>query len=647
MAMSSSTTGYREPEWAVLPSSSSSSIPWALTEIKGGIEVGQHDLSHRATTILGRAIDLVHIPLHHESISRQHARISFDDQGTLWLRDLQSAHGTYVNKRKLPATAVGKAESNSRHTGARGIMLKVGDMLKFGASSRYFSLEGPPPGPSEKEKILAQHNKKRFDSEPSETISNAGGAVNLSKDNDEGISWGMDMGDDGENDGKNAGHGGGTATSSSRSNNEELLDPLRIPEKYRKELDKLNAMKYKLANLETEDARIRRKGGELTDGQQKQLDRNAEREAVLRNSIGEKEERLQDKLHDRSSKRKKAKNNNLHKNHHEDEDDDFFDRTKNDDSSNGLGDEMEEAETEETLTLKWKKSFEERGDLTIKHLLKAMARVGDLKYKLVMMQRDGDEETFFVQNDLQLALESEKKILSSLAKINTTLDGIERLLKVVNPKIHCDRTKGFIGEGLPFQKPEIIMKGNTNETRSSLPPSPPVVRPTTENTNVAAPAPAPDELPKAHKEKKIDATSMPPPPVFIQKDSSAKIAASVPTNTNTQSTVAPANKRKRILGPVAVPPNKSSKAANRHIGTLSFLAHSATAATTSKVDDTTRIKSTESNNTLETSKKSTSQKPPFLQQASADSSKMDVWRAPEGQDGSGKTKLNEKFAGRY
>jgi pSer/pThr/pTyr-binding forkhead associated (FHA) protein len=618
-----------------------------LIEIKGGIEVGQHDLSKRATTILGRAINMVHIPLQHESISRQHARISFDDQGTPWLRDLQSAHGTFVNKRKLPAAAVGKAESNSRHTGARGIVLKAGDILKFGASSRYFSLEGPPPGPSEKEKILAQHNKKRFDSEhSSETTDTTGGAVNPSKANDEGISWGMDMGDDGENDGYNDGKSAGP--SSDKSNNEELLDPLKIPEKYRKELDKLNAMKYKLANLETEDARIRRKGGELTDGQQKQLDRNAERETVLRNSIREREERLQDKLHDRSSKRNKATNNNLHKNHHEDEDDDFFDRTKNDDSSDIFGDELEEAETEETLTLKWKKSFEERRDLTVTHLVKAICRVGHLKYKLVMMRRDGDEETFFVQNDLQLAVESEKKILASLETINTTLDGIERLLKVVNPKIHCDRTKGYIGEGLPFQRPKIATKGSTNETQSSLPPPPPVVRPTTQITNVAAPAPA--ELPEAHNEKKIDATaSMPPPPVFLQKDSSAKSAAlAVATNTNTQSTtVAPANKRKRM----AVPPNKSSKAANRHIGTLSFLAHSATATaatiTTSKVDDTTRTKSMESKKTTETSKKSSSQKPSFLQQASADSSKMDVWRAPEGQDGSGRTKLNEKFAGRY
>jgi pSer/pThr/pTyr-binding forkhead associated (FHA) protein len=654
MAISSSTE-YREPEWAALPFSSS--IPWALTEIKGGIEVAQHDLSNRATTILGRAVNQVHIPLHHESISRQHARISFDDQGNPWLRDLQSAHGTYVNKRKLPAAAVGKVESNSRQKGARGIMLSVGDILKFGASSRYFSLEGPPPGPSEKEKILAQHNNKRstttlsVNSEHSSETTDTGGASNPSK-GDEGISWGIDMGDDGENDGydgKSVGHGGGT---SSNSRSIEELDPLKIPEKYRKELDKLNSIKYKLANLETEDSRIRRKGGDLTDGQQKQLDRNAEREAVLRNSIREKEERLQDKLNDRSSKRKKA-TNNLHENSHEDEDDDFFDRTKND-SSNRLGDgtndyDAEEAETEETLTLKWKKCFDEQEYLTTTSLLKAKNRVDTLKNELQLMWTSGNEEAFFVQNDLQLAVESKKKIESSLAKNNTTMDGIERLLKVVNPKIHCNRTLGYIGEGQPrqqlplpslssseFQKPE-IMEGKTDETRSSLKPPPPVVLSTTQNTNLAAPAPA--ELPETHKENKIDDTSMPPPPVLMQNESSAKIASVATTQ---QSTVSPANKRKRIFGPGAVPPNKSSKAANHHIGTLSFLDHS---STTSKVDDT-RIKSIESKN-AETSKKSSSQKPPYLQQASADSSKMDVWRAPKGQDGSGKTKLNEKFAGRY
>ena len=95
------TMSYQEPEWAVKPSQGE----WYLTEIKGGMEVGKYRLDKRATTIFGRATDMVHIPLNHESASRQHARISFDSQGIPWLRDLKSTHGTACNKRPLPPQA--------------------------------------------------------------------------------------------------------------------------------------------------------------------------------------------------------------------------------------------------------------------------------------------------------------------------------------------------------------------------------------------------------------------------------------------------------------------------------------------------------------------------------------------------------------
>ena len=163
-------TGYKEPEWATVPSSSL----WRLSEIKGGVEVEKHNLSDKATTILGRASDQVHVPLLHESISRQHARISFDAQGNPWLRDLQSSHGTFVNKKRLPSAASGKVESNSHQKGSRGVRIFVGDMLKFGASSRYFLLEGPSHQTSEKKALLEklgrskQDNRQALPSVPSE-----------------------------------------------------------------------------------------------------------------------------------------------------------------------------------------------------------------------------------------------------------------------------------------------------------------------------------------------------------------------------------------------------------------------------------------------------------------------------------------------
>ena len=627
---------YQEPEWAVHPSSAK----WTLTEIKAGVEVAKHDLT-RSTTILGRAVDIVHVALHHQSISRQHARISFDSNGTPWLRDMQSAHGTYVNKRKLPSIAIGKTESNSHQTGARGIVLSVGDVLKFGASSRYFSLEGPPPKATEQEQNLAKLNASVSGiSEPAKNTSNAAAS---SSPKDDGISWGIDMG--GDND-REDGKGGAGDIITSRKSIE--LDPEKIPEKYRKELDKINGMKYKLANLETEDGRIRRKGGsELTDGQQKQLNRNAEKETVLRKSIQEREERLHDKLNpnsgDASSKRKRATNS------YDDEDDDFFDRTKTDSSISDFV--VEEAESEESLRLKWKKLVGERKHITTTLLAKANHRVETLRTELKSMQASGNEEAFFVQNDLQLAVESKKKIDLSLTRTNATLDEIEKLLNVVNPKLNCDRSVGYIGQGQP-PKQKITTTERNDKSHSSTPafpmPAPKKIQKT---------APAPMGPPATFQKKKLENKSMPPPP-SMSTDSSPSMPPPPPMRSVSQTMVlassstdsSTANKRKRILGPAAVPSSKAlvegsncnqPPSKTTRTGTLSFLDHS---TKTSKAGNDETIPSTQIKSVQLT--KERGPKKPYLQ-ASVDASMMDAWRAPDGQDGSGKTKLNEKFAGRY
>lgn len=555
-------------------------------EIKGGVEVARHDLSARSTTILGRAVDMVHIPLHHQSISRQHARIAFDSNETPWLRDLQSAHGTMVNKRRLPAQACGKQESNSKHAGARGVILKVGDMIKFGASTRFYTLEGPPPGATKEEKHLEELNKQR----------NQAPSRDEPAKKDDGISWGMNMGDE------------GSIEPHDNKIKTVELDPSKIPEKYRKELDKIQGLKYKLANLENEDSRIRRKGSELSDGQQKQLDRNAEREAALRKMIREREERLHDKLNYKSNSTKKRSSN---ANNYDEEDDDFFDRTKNDNNATELG--VEDSESEETLTLKWKKFVGERQHLSSTVLAKAKQRVDTLRQELKSMQ--DSEESFFIKNDLQLALEAEKKAESMLSKANSALDEIEKLLKVVNPKLQCDRTLGYIGKGSTSAKE--TKSNERTEMSFSMPlPRPPKAAP------MPMGPPSPMGPPAAIGLKKPETTSMPPPP-SMQKDSQS---------------MAPPNKRKRVIGPAAVPPSNSAAEDRKpppskapRTGTLAFL------------DRPTSVDNKPSKD-KESKTSSTGTPKPFL---SEDSYKIDVWTAPKGQDGSGKTKLNEKFAGRY
>ena len=89
---------YVPPDW--------SSEPTILTElevIKSGIVLANHELNDREYFVLGRQQDTsVHLLLEHPSISRQHAVLQFKNTGQLYLFDLGSTWGSYVNKKRIP-----------------------------------------------------------------------------------------------------------------------------------------------------------------------------------------------------------------------------------------------------------------------------------------------------------------------------------------------------------------------------------------------------------------------------------------------------------------------------------------------------------------------------------------------------------------
>lgn len=622
-------------------------------EIKSGVEVARHSLSDRANTILGRAVDVVHIPIHHESASRQHARIAFDSNGIPWLKDLKSTHGTTVNKRALPPPAIGRTESNSTETGARGVMLFPGDVLQFGASTRLFSLEGPAEYDRGAVKARLQqqkqqqHGRKQTVSDYSDPTRSMGSRFNGDNDadnddgNDHSDHYGYDANDYDDNDGDYEYENDDRNHVATRTDKTLAMD-IQVPEKHRKTLEKLNAMKYKLANLETEDGRIRRKG-ELTEGQEKQLQRNVERENTLKQSIVELEGRLYDKLYPSSesdgvSREQKSKSKNY--SNDDEEDDEFFDRTKAKNmgtSSDWIG---SEAESEKTLTAKWKALFKELEDERTILLPPARDDVNALTVRIERLRANGDEEAFFVSNDLLLAQETLKKIESSMNRKLRIMDEVEKLLKVVNGNIRCDRNTGYIGEGPPRSIPVVqecstnpgTEQSSTDEPFQSMPPPPQLPSSRIVST-----------LEKLPAEGEQEHVLLPPPPL---KPSLAN--AVLPPNPGNLSTTTnntdpdfkvPPPKKQRIVG-VSMPPPRSTKAAQ------------SIASSTLPVGGTRAFLNAMSNS-METTRGDTGsqggnkrQAPPTPAQQAIDP-KQDVWRAPKGQDGSGYTELNEKFAGRY
>jgi smad nuclear-interacting protein 1 len=91
-------------------------------------------ISKQSAYLMGRNTDIADIPMHHPSLSSQHAVLQYralpNKEGRLscqpYIMDLESTNGTFLNGVKIDA--------------ARYYQLKKGDVLTFGASTREYVL---------------------------------------------------------------------------------------------------------------------------------------------------------------------------------------------------------------------------------------------------------------------------------------------------------------------------------------------------------------------------------------------------------------------------------------------------------------------------------------------------------------------------
>ena len=117
-------TGYHPPDWSAVPKEA-----FNLEVLKDGLIIDTIYLADKVYYTLGRQHDIVDIPMDHPSISRVHAVLNYRNDGSLMLLDLNSAQGTYLNK--------SICEKNVYHR------VYVGDIIKFGASTRKYIVNGP------------------------------------------------------------------------------------------------------------------------------------------------------------------------------------------------------------------------------------------------------------------------------------------------------------------------------------------------------------------------------------------------------------------------------------------------------------------------------------------------------------------------
>ncbi|KAJ6647685.1 Kanadaptin, partial [Pseudolycoriella hygida] len=217
---------YIEPKWSAKP------IPehiYGFEVLKSGIIAETFsDLQSRAYWLIGKLPDN-HISMAHPTISRYHAVFQYrsnvkeelhlmEDGGNneteakksniekgWYLYDLNSTHGSYVNKTRIPPKTY--------------VRVRVGYMLRFGGSTRNFILQGPDFDEEAESELSVTEIKELRHKTEEEYLKNL--KAEKSRKESEGVSWGMEEDAEEETD--------MTVNPFAATNNEELF--LQDPKK--------------------------------------------------------------------------------------------------------------------------------------------------------------------------------------------------------------------------------------------------------------------------------------------------------------------------------------------------------------------------------------------------------------------------------
>ena len=680
---------WQPPSWSVIPPSSQK---WHLDELKNGHLISTHSLNSllaaassttkRRCLTFGRVNDPAQIDIvtAHESCSRLHARLAFASNGVPYLKDLGSGNGTFVNNRRLPPEACGKSEYTNESSrrgevevrGSRGVVVYPGDAIRFGCSTRLFVLEGPEAferGATVAGAVVVLANN---DNEEKKTILNNNV---VQKKEEQVCSWGiLSSAEYSEEQTMNE----ETNLTNSNSNHQQPpphhhlnLPPIETffntPSKYTATnallqlYNQYQSKLYKHDAISTESKRISQKedmGVELTDGQRNQLMKNNDKLIALEGALKGLREKIEEGMYvaiygkpmSRSSVSGgggggRDEYDRVGGGGGEVDVDDFYDRTASSKRQRD-GDSAGEAESEASLVQQWKMLIQSHSKQQT--LISSTLKQCSVLHSQIDNTQD-EEEVFFLQNDLNLVNDNVEKATQRLDEIEQELKDVERLLKIVNPKLNWDRDEGLIGTDLQIhvkRTKDCASENNSNgskkeEVKSDVMMPPP---PKTVATSMDMPPPQPI-VTNATNETNVSSfkNMMPPPPkVTMSEPESSSNSFTSGHEATTEHHVnsiqkeemvkssPPPSTKKRQLGPMRPPPSSAIGAPQGTLAALQqFTSHS---------------NSTANNNDLRVKKQKTSNN--GMSTTTFDPRK-DEWNAPTDQDGSGRTSLHDKFKGRY
>ncbi|CAI0553085.1 unnamed protein product [Linum tenue] len=391
---------YTIPEWSGPPCHK-----FQLEVLKDGTIVDQFDVCEKGAYMFGR-VDLCDFVLEHPTISRFHAVLQFKRSGDAYLYDVGSTHGTFINKSQVEKRV--------------HVALRVGDVIRFGQSSRLYIFHGPqdlmPPEANRKVLRNARAHQDMLDREAS--VHRARMEASLA----DGISWGMDE----------------DAIEEAEDDTDEVTWQTykgQLTEKQAKTHDKVIKRNEKIAHMKKEIDAIRAKDigqGGLTQGQQTQIARNELRITQLMEELESLEETLNESIREslgaRSGGIYRGKKGTEEDELYSSDDDDFYDRTKK--PLTKKAGETQSVETADSLLDKRDtimKDMEEIRDSILQEKNKITSESGG--------QTEAADELDAYMSGLssQLVLDKTQKLEKELAGLKSELDRVMYLLKLSDP----------------------------------------------------------------------------------------------------------------------------------------------------------------------------------------------------------------------
>ncbi|GJN29019.1 hypothetical protein PR202_gb17204 [Eleusine coracana subsp. coracana] len=465
---------YTIPDWSVAPDH-----PFFLEVLKDGVIFDNLDFiysdlalcwSKKGAYMFGR-IDMCDFVLEHPTISRFHAVLQFRNDGKVFLYDLGSTHGSFINK-----TQIKKKLYTEIH---------VGDVIRFGQSSRLYIFQGPselmpPRCPGTNFSVQKLHsplarfaaissavrrlNRGRGEVPDAADVvappAGAGddealevaGVLTVEKDMQklrdakihqdsldreasllraktqaalsEGISWGM-------------------AEDAIEDATEDEADEVtwqtykgQLTERQEKTRGKILKRMEKIGNMKKEIDAIRVKDisqGGLTQGQQTQIARNEQRISQIMEELDNLEETLNDSIRESLGARSGKAKRSSHKTILEEEedvlsdDDEFYDRTKKKSSSQKSG-EQKSVETADSLL--------EKKDSITNDIENKKKFLEEEKHKLAQSDTadHGDDLDAYMSGlSSQLVHDKIAKVQKELSDLQAELDRVVYLLKIADP----------------------------------------------------------------------------------------------------------------------------------------------------------------------------------------------------------------------